>query len=78
MKIVNMNVIYDDNAMQCFEGDKVLLQTAEMDDIVPATIEKIMTNMVSFIIDDQIIGYIPKKVRVKDIISITLYQKKRK
>lgn len=77
MKIITVTRILDDNGKECQAGDQVLLQTKEMDDIVQATIDNIMTNMASFIIDDRSIGYVPIKVRASDIMSLTLYQKKR-
>ena len=40
-----------------------------------ATIENIMTNMATFIVDDRAIGYIPIKVRTSEVKEITLYQK---
>lgn len=77
MKIITVTRILDDNGKECRAGDQVLLQTKEMDEMVQATIDNIMTNMASFIVDDRSIGYVPIKVRASDIVSLTLYQKKR-
>ena len=76
MEIKTINRVYDDNGKECKEGDIVLLQTNKMDEITQATIDSIMTSMVTFILDDRILGYVPLKVRAKDVKSITLYQAK--
>ena len=76
MEIKTLHRIYDDNGKECCPGDIVLLQTKDMDDVMQATIDTIMTNMAVFILDDRAIGYVPIKARVKDIRSITLYSKK--
>lgn len=76
MEIKTINRIYDDNGVECCEGDTVLIQTQTMDDIAQASIDQIMTNMAVFIIDDRALGYIPLKVRKQDVKYITLYARK--
>ena len=78
MKIKTIHRIYDDNGKECAVGDTVLLRTADMDEIIPATIENIMTSMATFIIDDRVLGYMPIKARASDIMELTLHQKKKK
>jgi hypothetical protein len=78
MKIKTIHRIYDDNGKECSIGDTVLLQTSDMEEVIPATIENIMTNMATFIIDDRVLGYMPIKARVSDIVTLTLHQKKKK
>ena len=76
MEIRTINRVYDDNGKECCEGDTVLIQTKTMDEITQATIDKIMTSIVTLIIDDKTMGYMPIRVRTQDVKSITLYQKK--
>ena len=78
MKIKTIHRIYDDNGKECAVGATVLLRTAETEDLIPATIENIMTNMATFIIDDRVLGYMPIKARASDILELTLHQKKKK
>ncbi len=78
MKIKTIHRIYDDNGKECSIGDTVLLRTSDMDEVIPATIENIMTSMATFIIDDRVLGYMPIKARASDIQELTLHQKKRK
>lgn len=73
MKIITVSRIIDDNGNECKVGDQVLLRTREMDDIVQAKIDTIMTSMATFIIDDRALGYMPIKTRASDIISLTKY-----
>lgn len=73
MKIITVNRIIDDNGKECKPGDQVFLKTTEMDEIVQATIDTIMTTMAVFTIDDSLMGYKPIRVRIKDIVSISLY-----
>lgn len=73
-RIETIHIIRDDNNAECRVGDTVLLQTKNTNDVVQATIKDIMTNLVVFIIDDQIRGYVPIRTRASDITSITLYQ----
>ena len=76
MKIKTVQRIYDDNDEECRIGDMVLLKTKDMDDLVQATIENIMTNVAVFIIDDKALGYVPMKLRVNDIVSLTLHRRR--
>ena len=73
MEIKTLHRIYDDNGVECKIGDTVLIQTKNMDEVVLATVDKVMTNMATFIVDDRVIGYVPIKVRVSDVISIVRY-----
>lgn len=75
MEIKTVHRIYDDKGQECCVGDTVLLRTQNMDELMQATIENIMTNMATFIVDDRAIGYIPIKVRTSEVKEITLYQK---
>lgn len=76
MEIKTLHRIYDDRGVECCIGDIVLLQTKEMDDPMLATIENIMTNVATFLLDDRSVGYVPIKARPADVVSITLYQKR--
>lgn len=72
MKIQTVQRIVDDNGDYCYAGDLVFIKTTDMEDIVQAKIDNIMTTMVIFTIDDRIAGYIPKRARATDIETITL------
>lgn len=77
MEIKTITRIYDDRGNECDIGDTVLLQTKDMDDVAPATIQNIMTHMAVFLVDDKTLGFKPVKARIQDIESITLYKKKK-
>lgn len=73
MKIKLVNRVYDDDGNECKEGDLVLIQGNDLPEIVVATINKIESRNATFVIDDSVYGYMPKKYRVEDVISIKKY-----
>lgn len=76
MQIKTVHRIYDDNGEECKRGDVVLIRTKDMDEPCQATIDTIMTNLASFILDDPIYGVKPMKTRVTDVMSCTLNKRK--
>ena len=75
MQIKILQVIIDDNGTECRVGDTVLLKTKSMDEPAPAIIDKIMTNVSVYIIDDRVMGYRPIRVRKNDVDTLTLHKR---
>lgn len=73
MQIKVVNRIYDDDGIECKEGDNVLIRTHDMDNITLARIQTIMTNSAIFFFDDKVIGIRPITLRTEHIAELRKY-----
>lgn len=69
-----VNRLYDDDKIECKEGDMLLVQTDKIPDMTVATIQKIQVNVVTLLFDDPTIGYRPINIRVNEFIVCKKYR----
>lgn len=74
MQIKLINVIYDDNNVECRVGDNILVRTKQIKEPTVGKIQNIGTTFITLVFDDPLIGFQPIKLRINDILECSAYK----